>query len=413
VKKILKVLLLSVTGVLLTLIITTTLVLWAMGMLNKKGIQEALDFVQHNPPATIWETVMMDLGFYGDAEADPSYGRRLVPGRGHAPWVIRSNLDELPRVLNFALAPGLWAAYQTESASLYQVWRGDILFEGAVYDYVAGLQPTSTGKWFLRSENTPEWKLRQGGRTLAARVRYLGHYYGADRTKAGFEFLLRAGDLKARIRERPEVSNADGQTVFQRHVQVESDIADLQVIQGGVPGDDLVLAPGDNLLSIPLTDPTVIPERGDPLADLDGGDVVVGKQVIANSDCLGCHAETHRVVGPSFNWGKVPMPGHPNMSRAHARQAVIYILDLSTLEIEEDIPLNSAGEKYGYTRDYEVGERLTAVHPAFHLQNVIPEGFEPKVGGMDFRQDGKLVVASWDRDGAVPWGWLSWTTACS
>jgi cytochrome c len=299
-KKILKVLLLSVTGVLLISVITTILVLWAMDMLNKKGIQEALDFVQNNPPATIWETVIMDLGFYGDAEADPSYGRRLVPGRGHAPWVIRSNLDERPRVLNFALAPGLWAAYQTESASLYQVWRGGILFEGSVYDYVAGPQPTSTGKWFLRSENTTEWKLRQGGRTLPTRVRYLGHYYSPDRTTAGFEFLLQAGDLQAHLRERPDVTTADGETVFQRHVHVESDTADLQVIQGVVSGDDLVLAPGDNLLSTPLSNPTLIPERGDPLANLDGGDVDVGEQVIANSDCLGCHAETHRVVGPSF-----------------------------------------------------------------------------------------------------------------
>ena len=105
-KKILKVLFLSVTGVLLTLVITTTLVLWAMDRLNKKGFQEALDFVQNNPPATIWETVMMDLGFYGDAEADPSYGRQLVPARGHAPWVMRSNLDERPQVLNFDLVLG-------------------------------------------------------------------------------------------------------------------------------------------------------------------------------------------------------------------------------------------------------------------------------------------------------------------
>jgi len=49
------------------------------------------------------------------------------------------------------------------------------------------------------------------------------------------------------------------------------------------------------------------------------------------------------------------------------------------------------------------GMPLDAVHPGYNLMTVRPEGFEPKVGGMDFLPDGRLVICTWDKDGAV---WL-------
>lgn len=47
------------------------------------------------------------------------------------------------------------------------------------------------------------------------------------------------------------------------------------------------------------------------------------------------------------------------------------------------------------------GMPLTAVHPAFKLTALHREGFEPKVGGIDFLPDGRLVVCTWDPEGAV------------
>lgn len=429
-KKLLKAIFYATAGFLVLLTATTSLLLWLMGMLNKQGIEEALDFVQHNSPAAIWQTVIMDLGFYGDAEADPSYGRQTVPGRGHAPWVMRMNLDERHRILNFALAPGIWAAYQTESASLYQLWRGDILFEGSVYDYRHGPQPSSTGEWFLRHEHPPRWELHVGDRVIPASVRYLGHSYDSSRARASFEFTLRADDLDVRLSETPDLLQQDGETLFQRRIVVDSDIEQLRVIQVFNSGESRVLRPGENLLTSTLANSTPIALPQEDIAETSGDELEIGKRAVANSDCLGCHNETHYVVGPSFariakkfrgrmnevsidtltdsiikgsqgKWGKVPMPGHPDLSPAQARLIVAYILSLSELDIKEGVPLDENGELYPYTRDYEVGERLTGLHPAFNLENVIPEGFQPKVGGMKFRDDGKLVVASWDRDGAV------------
>lgn len=78
-----------------------------------------------------------------------------------------------------------------------------------------------------------------------------------------------------------------------------------------------------------------------------------GKQLIAQSDCLGCHKEQQKLVGPSYadiaakyeatpeniamlagkiinggqgNWGEVPMSAHPQVSQADAEEMVKYIL---------------------------------------------------------------------------------------
>ncbi len=44
---------------------------------------------------------------------------------------------------------------------------------------------------------------------------------------------------------------------------------------------------------------------------------------------------------------------------------------------------------------------LTSVHPSYDLRTIRPEDFKPRVGGMDFLPDGRLVICTWDPDGAV------------
>lgn len=44
---------------------------------------------------------------------------------------------------------------------------------------------------------------------------------------------------------------------------------------------------------------------------------------------------------------------------------------------------------------------LDTIHPSFDLAQVRPEDFQPKVGGMDFLSDGRLVISTWDSVGAV------------
>ncbi|MEM9931538.1 MAG: glycosyl hydrolase, partial [Bacteroidota bacterium] len=47
------------------------------------------------------------------------------------------------------------------------------------------------------------------------------------------------------------------------------------------------------------------------------------------------------------------------------------------------------------------GTRLAEVHPSYDLSQARPSGFTPKVGGMDFLSDGRLVISTWDAEGAV------------
>ena len=47
------------------------------------------------------------------------------------------------------------------------------------------------------------------------------------------------------------------------------------------------------------------------------------------------------------------------------------------------------------------GEPLDGVHPSFALRSLRPEGFEPRVGGLGWLSDGRLVVCTWDAEGAV------------
>ncbi|HEX5112020.1 MAG TPA: family 16 glycoside hydrolase [Saprospiraceae bacterium] len=44
---------------------------------------------------------------------------------------------------------------------------------------------------------------------------------------------------------------------------------------------------------------------------------------------------------------------------------------------------------------------LQSVHPSYTLTQARPDDFLPKVGGMDFLSDGKLVVSTWDPSGSV------------
>ncbi len=44
---------------------------------------------------------------------------------------------------------------------------------------------------------------------------------------------------------------------------------------------------------------------------------------------------------------------------------------------------------------------LAGMHPSFDLHQARPEEFTPKVGGMDFLPDGRLVISTWDPIGAV------------
>lgn len=80
-----------------------------------------------------------------------------------------------------------------------------------------------------------------------------------------------------------------------------------------------------------------------------------GKQLISKSDCMSCHVEKSKIIGPSYLdiankyphtpenialladkiikggqgvWGEIPMTAHPQLSQADAEEMVNYILSV-------------------------------------------------------------------------------------
>jgi cytochrome c551/c552 len=400
------------------------------GTATKADIAFLIDLGKRDGIGAVIATVRTHL--YGVDPADianAAYGRELVAGRGHAPWVLRGNLDGRPRVVEFALAPRLWAAYDTQQQSLYQVWEGEVLFEGAVYDYRHGPQPVSQGAWFQRDPAGAQWYLTVAGQELPAQVQYLGHEYGAGRKTAAMRFALTAGEHRVELTEQPEVVVRNGQRFLTRTFQRADDTPGIQVAFRSGDGE---LHAAEGTLEVALQQSTPIPvalQEGalDAPAAVDR---TAGESVIANSDCLGCHAATHRVAGPAWaqiagkfqgqrrdeviaalaqkvlhgsvnTWGPVPMPAHPQLSDEQAVAAVSYILSVDVQAANLNVPLDSQGHPYVATLAYEILPRLRSLHPSFRLENLAPKGFEPKVGGLGVRDDGKVLVASWDADGAV------------
>jgi cytochrome c551/c552 len=400
------------------------------GKVSHSDLAFLADLAQRDGAGAVVATIRAELyGVDPEMTADPSYGRQQVEGRGHAPWVIRGNLDGRPRMLQFALAPGIWAAYDTQQQSLYQVWEGEVLFEGAVYDYRHGPQPVSQGAWFLRDADSAQWFIEVDGQERPASVQYLGHEYGPGRKTAAMRFALTAGDVRVEMTEQPELVERGGARSLARiFTRAEGSAANA----AGFRTADGRRYVAESTIELPLADTTAIspPTETSLIATPDNAGVAQGESVIANSDCLGCHAENHKVTGPAWAqiagkfrgefqdevvralaqkvregsvgaWGTVPMPPHPQLSHEDAVAAVTYILSVDETQANLNVPLDSSGRPVPATEQFDVLPRLKTLHPSFRLENLAPPGFEPKVGGMAFRDDGKLVVASWDLDGAV------------
>lgn len=399
---------------------------------TRADLESLFDMGRSQGFGTVIEVIDVHLnGVDLESAPDPSYGRVAVAGRGSAPWAVRGNLDDRPRMLSLALSTGLWAAYDLQSASLYQVWDGDIEFAGAAYDYRHGPQPGARGRWYLRDPRGAEWFIEANGELLSATVAYLGHEYGPGNEFVSLRYRIRAGRYALELLERPDTRVQDGQRYFTRSFRsINNDPA----IRAVFVSDSMGRHVADGILQWALSESQAI--EGGGAIGVGRGSVpedkviALGEQVISDSDCLSCHAETHKVTGPAWSqvsgkfrghqqgpvvlaltravleggvgkWGAISMPAHPDLTEEQAEAAVRYVLSRGTPDAELNPPRDEAGIPYPSTADYDVLPRLTETHPSFELDNIAPPGFEPKVGGLDVRSDGKLVLASWDLDGAV------------
>lgn len=312
-------------------------------------------------------------------------------------------------MITFALAKTLWAAYDTQTAALYKVWRDGVEFDGAVYTTRHGPQPASEGGGYIVNETTTPWIVRHGGREYTPTVQYLGHRF--EDKRAAIRYALLFGDgQRVEIEEWPEASTADdGRARFFRRFDILKNDANAQVVlttsvQSLIAPDDietngtwtvrertqrddtlelrgqLELRPKQTHFTATFAhEPAVLP----PVAEATVDPAV---EIMERSDCNVCHNPDYHTIGPSYRqiarrykttdrniellaqkiiaggagaWGDVMMSPHPEMPPEDAKKLAAYVLSFDQQDAE----------------GIELGARSAEEEPARKL----PKGLEPGV----------------------------------
>ena len=394
------------------------------------------------------------LGVLHDMVRPPSvedrgaWGRFDVPGRGDSPWVRRHSLDGRPRMLSAALAPGIRLAYGTESASVHMLWRGAIDFAGPVYDARHGREPRSTGVAWWRPGSATVWQVEVDGAFQPAAVQWRGHGFDPD---AGalwmrFDLLVEDGDadfarVVRTVTERPELEGdpaSAGVTLERRFVfttpagAAPTTVALARPVHDGrlEVGGDAALTPDRVVFAASAREARLVHRFGAPEYALDAPVEPAEASPFADEDCLTCHGERERVVGPAWSeiaarhasanraatverlaarilegssgeWsGGAVMPPHPHLAPERARAFAAAILETEPAEAPV-IRVETGGAAATWTFRSETDPAPTALHPSLRTTPLDPPGFTPMVGGLAWLPDGRLAVSTWDPDGAL------------
>lgn len=380
--------------------------------------------------------------------AIPDFGafdRRAHPGRGFSPWVLRASLDGRPRMLLAALAPELWLAYSTETASIHRLWQGDVALEGAVFDARHGAEPMSRGQAYWSPAVETAWRVREGEDWIPARVRWRGHGFDLESGALWLAYDVSAPEGPwRRVIERPELI---GSGALERRFEVaegagpelalviESPARTLEVVGAPVAEGRLELAPGLARIVQSFGPPQEAISSAEADVRLEASD-----EIFAGRDCETCHQARDRVVGPAWEeiarlhaganpkaaaatlatriregsvgrWGDVAMPPHPELSPSEAIALARHVLatpvepDSQREGVSEstDSFLDAADARPGVrtTYDSDADPAPETLHPSLRATPIAVQGFTPRVGGLALLPDGRLAVATWDRDGAV------------
>ena len=137
--------------------------------------------------------------------------------RPHDPWVFRSVLDSMPRMLTVALHDDVWAAYSAQNGAIYKVWKGGVNFDGAVYTTAHGPQPSTLGDAYYVNAITAPWTIIFDGKSEVPNIQYRGHRFDKRGKVQIHTELLLANGQKVTIWEQPEYfTNESGQPGMER-----------------------------------------------------------------------------------------------------------------------------------------------------------------------------------------------------
>lgn len=349
--------------------------------------------------------------------------RHEIPVRPQEPWAFRSVLDRKPRMLTLALDTTFYASYDLATCNIYKVWKGGVLMEGTAYSDKKNVQPTSWGTAYL-ADSTAKWSAEKNGSNQLSKMQYKGYYFKDNQIYLEYQMILLSGDT-VMIEERPEVvRNKNGNPDFERMFRTRNVPAGVTITLRSGKASLPLKSNGE---TVQINNFTELPKQfpPQPEAAFDHR----GRYWMEKSDCLTCHEPDQRTVGPAFQeiaekypkektaieylirkvqqggsgvWGSAMMNPHPDLPEKEIREMLNYIFSLKPAE-KSAFNLVSGKKEIKEVKIVRpgFGAALEGVHPSFDLHTIRKKDFKPRVGGLAFLPDGRLLVTTWDTMGGV------------
>jgi cytochrome c len=340
------------------------------------------------------------------------------------PWVFRSVLDKKPRMLTLALHPEMYVAYDLTTCTIYKIWKGGVSKDGAAYTDKKTIQPSSWGAaYFLDNQHQFSWHVEVGGQNRLAKIISKGYSFTNNQITLNYALILEPADT-AWVAERPEfVTDRTGKPGLERVFYVKN-LPAKAVVKLTSATKEIVLKPSGATRVRVFFDK--LPAQQRPLLEEQFDHK--GRYYMEKSDCFTCHELTEDNVGPSFEhiaqrydpkqdvqrltkkikeggsgaWGNTVMNPHPQLSDDELKTIVAYVFTLKPAQkTSATSTTNSASTKAQRPTRPGDGTALEGVHPSYTLTTLHRAGFHPRVGGLAFRPDGKLLVTTWDSVGGV------------
>jgi cytochrome c len=341
------------------------------------------------------------------------------------PWAFRSVLDKQPRMLTLALDSSCYAAYDLARCTLYKVWKGGVMMEGAPYTNVKNVQPTTWGKsYFSDSLHQSKWIAVVDGKESYPEVVSKGYAFHQNQITLRFNLRLASGDT-IHIEERPEfIQSEDGKPGLERVFKTSSVPDGVTIL---IKSTDSAVKLNSNEATRVVTYYNPLPVQIPPKPGVEYDHR--GLYWMEKSDCMTCHEVDKKTVGPSFIeiaqrypnnktsieyllskvkeggvgvWGSTPMIAHPGLTDREIKEMLNYIFSFKPKEekIERETVEDRKAKVIKKNKPGH-GAPLEGVHPSYSVTTIHDKNFKPRVGGLAFLPDGRLLVTTWDVTGGV------------
>jgi cytochrome c len=328
-------------------------------------------------------------------------------------------------MLTLALDSECYVSYDLAHSTLYKAWKGGVMLEGAAYTNKKNVQPTTWGKSYFSDSLRPyKWTVQLNGKADSFHIVNKGYFFRDSQIYLKYLLILSSKDT-VRIEERPEfIRTGNGvpglERLFKTSGMPEGVTISLQSRDSNFSLDPNTATRLVNWFKVlPRQFPPKLPEEYDAM----------GKYWMEKSDCFTCHEVDKPTVGPSLHqiaqryhneesaasylihkvqeggtgvWGSSAMTPHPWLKNNEISVMLDYILSLGPKEKTEPAPVpdNKKVLLNPYVKP-KFGAALEGLHPSFDIRTIHGQNFHPRVGGLAFLPDGRMLVTTWDSIGGV------------